>query len=157
METDMSRLNVPESSAVEPPTQASPAAAPPPASTWKERLAKRWGGPKLDRLFRDRLAILSELRSIPDRMQRVTNQARLVMELADDFRAGRYREISWISIAIAAASLVYAVSPGDVVPDVIPGIGALDDMVVLTLAMRLIAKDLRAYAEFKGYRLEDYF
>ena len=136
---------------------ASASAAPPPASTWKERLAKRWGDPKLERLFRDRLAILTELRSIPDRMQRVTNQARLVLELADDFRSGRYREISWFSIAIAAASLVYAISPGDVVPDVVPGIGALDDMVVLTLAMRLIEKDLRAYATAKGYRLEEYF
>ena len=136
---------------------AGTGAAPPPASTWRERIAKRWGSPKLERLFRDRMAILTELRSIPDRMQRVTNQARLVMELADDFRSGRYREISWFSVAIAAASLVYAVSPGDVVPDVVPGLGALDDMVVLTLAMRLIEKDLRAYATWKSYRLEEYF
>ena len=142
---------------VDPSQAAATAPSPPPASTWKERVARRWGSPKLERLFRDRSAILTELRSIPDRMQRVTNQARLVMELADDFRSGRYREISWISVAIAAASLVYAVSPGDVVPDVIPGIGALDDMVVLTLAMRLIEKDLRAYATSKGYRLEEYF
>jgi uncharacterized membrane protein YkvA (DUF1232 family) len=139
------------------PIAEATATAPEPPRSWRERLAQRWGGPKLERLFRDRLAILTELRTIPDRMQRVTNQARLVMELADDFRAGRYRAISWLSIAIAAAALVYAVSPGDVVPDVIPGIGAIDDMIVLTIAMHAIEKDLRAYVKHKGYRAEDYF
>lgn len=129
----------------------------PEPKNFRERLAQRWAMPKLDKLFSERLAILSELRTIPDRMQKVTNQARLVIELADDFRAGRYRKISWLTIAIAAASLVYAVSPADVVPDVVPGIGALDDMVVLTLAMHAIEKDLRAYAAFKGYAAEDYF
>ena len=153
----MSSPNVPATSAADLSQVAPTAESLPPPSTWKERLAKRWVSPKLERLFRDRLAILTELRSIPDRMQRVTNQARLVMELADDFRAGRYRSISWLSVAIAAAALVYAVSPGDVVPDVIPGLGALDDMIVLTFAMRLVEKDLRAYAKYKRYRLEEYF
>ncbi|MET0342640.1 MAG: DUF1232 domain-containing protein [Polyangiales bacterium] len=140
-----------------PPTRALEADALPEPKTFRERLAQRWALPKLDKLFTDRLAILSELRSIPDRMQKVTNQARLVIELADDFRTGRYRKISWLTIAIAVASLVYAVSPGDVVPDVIPAIGALDDMVVLTIAMKAIEKDLRAYVKFKGYAQEDYF
>lgn len=128
-----------------------------PKGRWLERMAERFGRPKLQLLTKQRKAVVAELRRIPDRMQKVTNQARLVMELVDDFRAGAYRDVSWVSIAIAAACLVYSVSPSDVVPDVIPGLGAIDDMVVLTLGMRFLTRDLRAYCKFKGYREADYF
>jgi uncharacterized membrane protein YkvA (DUF1232 family) len=137
--------------------EAPPIIDPPGATTWRERLAQRWGTTQLARLFEKRIDVLKELRRIPDRMQKVTNQARLVLDLAEDFRSGSYREISWISIAIASGALVYAVSPGDVVPDVIPAIGSLDDMVVLTVVMRFLEKDLRRYARFKGYAESDYF
>jgi len=137
------------------------AVAPPleqvPATTFVERIAKRVGIPKLLLMMRNRKAISSELRAIPARMQLVTNQARLVLELVDDFRTGAYREVSWVSIALAAACLVYAVSPGDVVPDAVPVLGALDDMVVITLTMRFLQKDLRAYCRHKGYAEGEYF
>ena len=124
---------------------------------WLERQAERVGRSKLNLLGQKRKAVAAELRRIPDRMQKITNQARLVLELSDDFRSGTYRSISWVSIAIAAACLVYAVSPSDIVPDVIPALGALDDMVVLTLAMRFLERDLRAYCRFKGYPESQYF
>lgn len=124
---------------------------------WIEQKAERVGRPKLQLLSKQRKAVVAELRRIPDRMQKITNQARLVLELSDDFRSGAYRSISWVSIAIAAACLVYAVSPSDIVPDAIPGLGAIDDMVVLTLAMRFLEKDLRAYCRHKGYPETDYF
>jgi uncharacterized membrane protein YkvA (DUF1232 family) len=125
--------------------------------TFVERFAERFGRPKLKLLGKQRRAVTAELRRIPERMQKVTNQARLVLELSDDFRSGTYRSISWVSIAIAAACLVYAVSPSDIVPDAIPALGAIDDMVVLTLAMRFLERDLRAYCRFKGYAEHDYF
>lgn len=123
----------------------------------RERLARRWAQPLLEAMLSKRRAIIAELRSIPDRMQKVTNQARLMMELADDFRSGRYRRISWVSIAVAAATLVYAVSPADVVPDALPGLGAIDDMLVLTVAMRFLQGDLKEYCRFRGYAESDYF
>lgn len=128
-----------------------------PATNWKEKLGKRFGRAQLEKLFQKRKLITNELRKIPDRMQKVTNQARLVMELTDDFRSGKYRSVSWVSIAVGAACLVYAVSPGDVIPDALPVLGALDDMVILTLAIRFLEKDLRAYARSKGYDEKDYF
>ncbi len=131
--------------------------APSRARRWLERQAERVGRSKLNLLGQKRKAVVAELRRIPDRMQKVTNQARLVLELSDDFRSGAYRSISWVSIAIAAACLVYAVSPSDIVPDALPALGALDDMVVLTLAMRFLERDLRAYCRFKGYPERQYF
>ena len=141
----------PRASAAPPPIEEVP------ATTFVERIAKRVGLPQLLLMLRNRKAITSELRAIPSRMQLITNQARLVLELVDDFRSGAYREVSWVSIAVAAAGLVYAVSPGDVVPDALPVLGALDDMVVITLVMRFLQKDLRAYCHHKGYAEKDYF
>lgn len=128
-----------------------------PAKSWAERIAKRVGIPKLLLMLRNRKAISSELRAIPRRMQLITNQARLVIDLVEDFRSGRYREVSWISIAVAAACLVYVVSPGDIVPDALPFLGTLDDMVLVTLTMHFLEKDLRAYCRHKGYKESDYF
>lgn len=128
-----------------------------PASTMRDRVAKRIGKRLLGRMLEQRKAIVGELRAIPDRMQKVTNQARLMLELSDDFRSGRYRDISWFSIAIASACLVYAVSPSDVIPDFLPGAGTLDDMIVLTVATRLLEKDIRKYLSFKNYNARDYF
>lgn len=142
-------------------TSAAAPAPPPleevPATSFVERLAKRVGVPKLLLLLHKRKAITNELRSIPRRMQMITNQARLVLDLVDDFRSGAYRSVSWVSIAVAAACLVYAVSPGDIVPDALPIIGAMDDMVVITVAMKFLEKDLRAYCRHKGYSEQEYF
>jgi uncharacterized membrane protein YkvA (DUF1232 family) len=145
------------STTVEARPEVPPIVDPPAAQTFRERLAQRWGSIQLSRLFEKRFDVLAELRRIPNRMQKVTNQARLALDLAEDFRAGTYRDVSWLSIALAAGALVYAVSPGDVVPDVIPALGSLDDMVVLAVVMRFLEKDLRAYARFKGYVEQDYF
>jgi uncharacterized membrane protein YkvA (DUF1232 family) len=153
----MQRIHSPALIAQSAPPAENSNALPAASGTIRERLARRWGKRLLEGLFSKRKAIIAELRSIPERMQKVTNQARLMMELADDFRSGRYRQISWVSIAIAAAALVYAVSPADVIPDTLPGLGALDDMVVLTVAMRLVARDLKAYCRFRGYSESDYF
>lgn len=143
------------------PEPAGNAAIPPleqvPATSFVERVAKRVGIPKLLLMLRSKSAIHSELRAIPRRMQLVTNQARLVLELVDDFRSGAYRKVSWLSIAVGAVCLVYAVSPGDIVPDALPILGAVDDMVVITLGMRFLQKDLRAYCRHKGYAESEYF
>lgn len=119
--------------------------------------AERVGARKIPRLLDQRERVKRELRAIPERMQKVTNQAALVLELIDDYRDGTYRAISWRSLVVAAAALLYSVSPGDVVPDILPLLGQLDDAFVLAVAMRLIRRDLHRYVTFKGYPTEKYF
>lgn len=103
---------------------------------------------------RDR--VLGKLRTVPPRMQKVTNQTRLVVELMEDQRNGTY-SVRWHSMGLAGAALLYFLSPADLVPDTIPAIGMLDDMLVIALAMRLMRGELKRYCEFKRYDPEDYF
>lgn len=120
-------------------------------------LMRGWIGRQLAKLSDQRSTIAEGLRAIPDHMQKITNQARLVMELTDDYRSGAYRDVSWASLALAAGCLLYVVSPADLVPDALPGIGWLDDVIALSLAMRLMRQDLNGYLQFKGYNEKDYF
>lgn len=89
--------------------------------------------------------------AVPVRMHRTAEQSRLVIELLDDVRSGHYRPTYWYTLPLAAASLLYAVSPADIVPDALPLAGSLDDIAVLALALRLLRRELAAYCRFKGY------
>lgn len=122
-----------------------------------ERVSERIGERQIPKVLDRRDRVKRELQTIPERMQKLTNQASLVLELIDDYRDGSYRAIPWRSLAVAAGALLYSVSPGDVVPDFVPVLGSLDDAFVLGLAMRIIRSDLERYCRFKGYELEKYF
>jgi uncharacterized membrane protein YkvA (DUF1232 family) len=60
-------------------------------------------------------------------------------------------------MALLAGAVLYTVSPTDVVPDLVPFLGALDDLAVLAVATRLLRKDLEEYARFKHYSVQAYF
>jgi uncharacterized membrane protein YkvA (DUF1232 family) len=122
-----------------------------------ERLSRRIGYKHLLQLAVTRGQIARSLGDVPQRMHRVASQTRLVLELLDDFKDGNYRQVPWHSIAVIAGAVLYIVSPADVVPDYLIGIGALDDLAVMAVATRLIKNDLRKYCEYKGYPVDDYF
>ncbi len=62
----------------------------------------------------------------------------------------------WGTVASVTATLLYVVMPFDVIPDFIPGIGLLDDMLVVTLCISMVRIDLRRYAEYRKLDLADY-
>lgn len=122
-----------------------------------ERGASHWGTRTLAKLAANRGSIAQSLQDVPQRMHIVANQTQLVLELIDDFKTGTYREIPWRHVAVLSAATLYAVSPADVIPDFLPLVGSLDDLMVVAIATRLARKQLKAYCEFKGYALEEYF
>jgi uncharacterized membrane protein YkvA (DUF1232 family) len=66
--------------------------------------------------------------------------------------AGRDRRVPWHAKAVAAAVAAYALSPIDLIPDFIPVLGYLDDLILvplgIALAVRLIPPAL--LAEFRA-------
>lgn len=69
----------------------------------------------------------------------------LLFEMIRDHMAKRYTRVPWHTIAAAAATLLYILNPFDLVPDFIPGLGYVDDGMVVMLAMRMVGKDLEKY------------
>jgi uncharacterized membrane protein YkvA (DUF1232 family) len=127
------------------------------AQFFENSVAKRLGHRHLVKLATHHGRVSSAWREIPDRMHLVANQTKLMFELVDDFRAGTYRKIPWRSLATVAGAILYVGSPADVLPDVLVGLGFVDDIAVVAFAAKMVRKDLEAYCEFKGYSRSEYF
>ena len=77
-----------------------------------------------------------------------------ILELLRDRVTGAYKETPWRTIAALTGALIYVLSPIDLILDFIPGIGFLDDAVVIGLAIKLARPDLEKYRAWKTDRKE---
>jgi uncharacterized membrane protein YkvA (DUF1232 family) len=72
--------------------------------------------------------------------------------------AARDPRVPWYAKAVAAAVAAYALSPIDLVPDFVPILGYLDDVIIvpagIILAIRLIPTDLMAEFRAEATRRE---
>ena len=70
----------------------------------------------------------------------------LKIDIPAVFMAMKCRETPFLAKVLAAAAIVYALSPIDFIPDFIPVIGFLDDVILLpaliALAIKLIPADV---------------
>lgn len=82
-------------------------------------------------------------------LRQVLDSATLMLAMVVDYFRGRYREIPYWAISAGALALVYVLNPMDVIPDVIPGLGYLDDATVVAFCLKLIDKEL---AKYKAWR-----
>jgi uncharacterized membrane protein YkvA (DUF1232 family) len=75
-----------------------------------------------------------------------------LVRLLRAWKNGSYRGLSVRTLASVAAALLYVLSPVDLVPDFIPGIGLIDDMAVLALLLHALAQDLTAFRAWEQTR-----
>jgi len=81
---------------------------------------------------------------------RLFQDLKLLIPLIKDYWQGTYRDVSVKSIVIFVAALAYIISPIDLIPDYIIGLGQIDDAVILGLSLYFLEKDLRKYKEWKN-------
>ena len=74
---------------------------------------------------------------------------RLAAGLARDLANGSYRQVPVRAMAALALALAYVVSPLDLMTDLIPVVGWLDDGVVVLLCLKLAETDLKRYQRWK--------
>ena len=79
---------------------------------------------------------------------------RVMIELVKDYRKGEYKELSRNSIILVVISLVYLVSPIDIIPDFLIG-GFVDDAAVIAYVLKKITIELAAYKEWKNDKAYD--
>ena len=72
--------------------------------------------------------------SWPSLIKSVWQRVRLAIRLM------REPTLSWFFKAIPVAALLYVISPLDLIPDVLPVIGEVDDLAILLLALELFVK-----------------
>lgn len=76
---------------------------------------------------------------------RLRSDLPLLGRLLKAWKDGSYRGLSVRTLASLAGALLYVVSPVDLIPDFIPGVGFIDDAVVLALLLHSLAQDLVAF------------
>lgn len=82
-------------------------------------------------------------------LSKTWDHLQVFLSLTRDYANGSYTRIPKGSIISITAGLLYFISPLDVIPDFIPGLGFLDDAYILGLVYKQVAKDLEKYKAWK--------
>ena len=72
----------------------------------------------------------------------------LLISCVKSFIKGEYRDIPIGTIAAIVSALVYWLSPVDIIPDFIPGVGHIDDAAVVLACMKMVSSDLDDYKKW---------
>ncbi|MEA3266831.1 MAG: YkvA family protein [Candidatus Fermentibacteria bacterium] len=83
---------------------------------------------------------------------RFINDVKLMISLVKDYWNKNYREVPWWTVAAVVASLLYVLSPVDLIPDFIPFFGLLDDAAVVSACLFLVEQDLSRYKIWKDMK-----
>lgn len=114
-----------------------------------ERAAKRVVG-RRSRLAR-LLGAAALLASRPGvTLGRVRSDLEAMMRLVRETSARRYRHLPRRSLVAIVGGLIYFVSPLDLIPDVIPVLGFVDDVAVLAWVAHQVRRDLVAYLAWEA-------
>ncbi len=71
------------------------------------------------------------------------------LRLIRAYANGSYRQVSTQSLLLIVAAVIYFVSPIDLIPDFILGLGLIDDATLLAWTIRACASDIAAFTEWE--------
>ncbi|HLA88668.1 MAG TPA: DUF1232 domain-containing protein [Anaerolineales bacterium] len=80
---------------------------------------------------------------------RFIEDGQLLIAIVKDYWSGAYRQVPYGSIASIVFTLIYVLNPFDLVPDMLPLIGQLDDVAVMGACLILVEQDLHKYKDWK--------
>lgn len=84
------------------------------------------------------------------KLKQVVEQAKVMLSMVKDYWKGSYREIPYWAISAVSLALLYVLNPADVIPDVILGVGYLDDATVVAFCLKLVERELERYQEWQA-------
>lgn len=88
-------------------------------------------------------------------LKRFIEDGQLLISVVKDYRAGKFRQVPYGTIAAIVFTLIYVFNPLDLVPDVLPIIGQIDDAAVVAACLGLVEHDLNTYKLWKQDKGKD--
>lgn len=76
----------------------------------------------------------------------------VLLELLKMYAKKEYTKAPKKTLIAIVSALIYFLSPIDVIPDFIPGIGMVDDALVITTVLKWVNDDLRDFIAWKNNR-----
>jgi len=86
------------------------------------------------------------------KLKTIFEQAKIMLAMVKDYWSGSYREVPYWAISAVALALLYVLNPVDVLPDVLPGVGYLDDATVVAFCLKLVQREIERYQEWAAAR-----
>ncbi|MCK9506165.1 MAG: DUF1232 domain-containing protein [Porticoccaceae bacterium] len=68
-----------------------------------------------------------------------------LFRLAKAYSTGEYRSISWSNLVLVVASIIYFVTPIDLIPDFLLAMGYFDDAALLAWTVKAIGEELNQF------------
>lgn len=78
------------------------------------------------------------------------DHGKVILSMVKDYWNGTYREVPYWAISAGALTLLYVLNPLDVIPDIVPGFGYLDDATLVAFCLKLIERELEKYKEWQA-------
>lgn len=78
-------------------------------------------------------------------LARFIEDGQLFIAIVKDYWSGKYRLVPYGVIASIVFTLIYVLNPFDLVPDMLPIIGQVDDVAVMGACLILVEQDLHKY------------
>lgn len=83
-------------------------------------------------------------------LKKVFEQAKIMLSMVKDYWSGNYREVPYWAISAVALALLYVLNPVDVIPDVLLGVGYLDDATVVAFCLKLVQREVERYQQWQS-------
>jgi len=80
----------------------------------------------------------------------VVDDLQLIFRLVRAWLKGDYRELSKKSLVVLVGALIYFLMPLDAIPDFIPGLGFMDDVTIVGLALTAVKTEIEKFREWEG-------
>ena len=68
-----------------------------------------------------------------------------LFRIVKNWKSGSYREVPWNTVVLSTGAIIYFLSPVDLIPDVIPFVGLVDDIAVIRWVIGAIHSDLEKF------------
>lgn len=84
-----------------------------------------------------------------DTLKKSLEDIKLYFQMLADIFTGKYKKVPMGTIAAIVGTLLYVLSPIDLIPDFLPG-GYLDDAGIVALCLNFTKQDIEEYKKFKS-------
>jgi uncharacterized membrane protein YkvA (DUF1232 family) len=84
-----------------------------------------------------------------DTLKKYLEAIKLYFQMLGDIFTGKYKKVPMGTIAAIVGTLLYVLSPIDIIPDFLPG-GYLDDAGIVALCLNFTKQDIEEYKKFKS-------
>ncbi|UBM60409.1 DUF1232 domain-containing protein [Marinilongibacter aquaticus] len=109
---------------------------------------------KAGRISRNSRSILSLLQRVFSKTKHmgvggvfdtIRQKTLIIGQLLKAYAKGEYRDVEMKNLIIMVASLVYFLSPIDLIPDLLPVFGYADDIALLTYVLRSVSEEVEKF------------